>query len=248
MLQIFNALSRAFNDLFQFKVMWIVIWPTIIACTLWLILGTIFWGTFSGWIAEGLTVIGVQDWLASIEPVWISDGMRNILYFILFVPLIVITTLIITAIFSMPALIHLVANRYYPDLKREYGGNIVGNLVNALLATCVFVVIWVITLPLWLAGIGMVVPFVAAAYLNQQLFQYDSLCEHASREEMKSLLATDRKLLWGLGLLTGLIQFIPLLNFFAPVFAALAFIHFELARLANIRSNSNKGTAKNSEF
>lgn len=240
MLQIFNALSRAFSDLFQLKVLWIVIWPVIVSCALWIVLGMIFGDTFSGWIAAGLSAIGVQDWLASIEPTWLSDGIQGVLYFILFVPLIIITTLIITAIFSMPALIHIVASRYYPNLKREYGGSITGNLVNALLATCIFIAIWVITLPLWLVGIGLVIPFVAAAYLNQQLFRYDSLSEHASSEEIKSLLATDRIPLWGLGLFTGLTQFIPLLNFFAPVFAALAFIHFELARLADARSRSSK--------
>ena len=39
----------------------------------------------------------------------------------------------------------------------------------------------------------------------------------------------------GLGLLTGLLQFVPLLNLFAPVLTALAFIHFGLARLADLR-------------
>jgi len=40
---------------------------------------------------------------------------------------------------------------------------------------------------------------------------------------------------WGLGLFTGLLQFVPLLNFFAPVLTGLAFIHFGLSRLADMR-------------
>ena len=111
----------------------------------------------------------------------------------------------------------------------------VGNLLNALLAVGVFIAIWVLTLPLWLIGIGVVVPFVAAAYLNQRLFRFDALAEHASHEEMQALFALHRSSWWGLGLLTGLLQFLPLLNLFAPVLTALAFIHFGLAHLEKLR-------------
>lgn len=240
MIQIFNAFLRAFKDLFRLKVLWIILWPTLAASLLWLFVGVIFWNTFSEWIAEGLLIMGIEDWIAGMQTAWIASAIQIGLYLILFMLLVVITTLIITAIFSMPALIHIVASRYYPDLKYEYGGSVVGNIVNAVIALTVFIAIWVITFPLWLIGIGVAVPFIAAAYLNQQLFRYDALSEHASRQELKTLLSTDRKLLWGLGLLTGSLQFIPLINLIAPVLSALAFIHFELARLSYVRSNPNQ--------
>lgn len=240
MVQILKAFSRAFNDLFQFKVLWIVIWPVLAASMLWLTLGIIFWNTFSDWITEGLLLIGMQNWLESINTEWIATFFQVSLYFILFLLLVVVTTLIITAIFSMPALIRLVASRYYPELKYKHGGNMAGNLINAMIALVVFIIIWIITIPLWIIGIGVVVPFIAAAYLNQQLFRYDALSEHANRQELKILLKTDRKLLWSLGLLTGSLQLIPIVNLFAPVLAALAFIHFELSRLARIRSKQHQ--------
>ena len=43
-----DALARAFRDLFQFQVLWIVVWPILAASLVWLILGVAFWGTFSG--------------------------------------------------------------------------------------------------------------------------------------------------------------------------------------------------------
>jgi uncharacterized protein involved in cysteine biosynthesis len=52
---------------------------------------------------------------------------------------------------------------------------------------------------------------------------------------MRAIFSTHLAALWGLGLLTGLVQFIPFFNLFAPVLAALAFIHFGLARLAALR-------------
>ncbi len=230
-----DALSRAFRDLFQFRILWIVLWPILTAILMWFILGVIFWDIFSSWITSGLTAIGIQSWLEGVEPQWIAHTIQAGAHLILFVPLIFVTALVITALFAMPMLIRLVAERDYPQLERKNGGGIGGSLLNALLAICIFIAIWVLTIPLWLIGVGVITPFVAAAYLNQRLFRYDALAEHASHEEMKALVSANQSSLWGLGLLTGLTQFIPILNLFAPVLSGLAFIHFGLARLANLR-------------
>lgn len=235
---ILHSLSRAFRDLFQFQVLWIVIWPILAASMLWLALGVTFWSTFSGWIASALTAIGIQTWLEGVEPRWIAYGIQAIAHLILFVPLVFITALVITALFAMPALTRMVANRDYPQLERKNGGGLAGSMLNALFALAIFIAIWLVTLPLWLVGAGVVIPFLATAYLNQRLFRYDALAEHASNEEMHSIFSTQRPSLWGLGLLTGLVQFVPLLNLFAPVLTALAFIHFGLARLVELRRSS----------
>lgn len=241
MIPVLDALSRAFRDLFRFQVLWIVIWPILVAALLWFILGVVFWSTFSGWIASGLTAIGIQTWLEDVEPRWIAYGIQGVAHLILFVPLVFITALVITALFAMLALVHLVADRDYPQLERENNGGITGSLLNALLAIGIFIAIWLATIPLWLVGAGVIVPFIAAAYLNQRLFRYDALAEHARREEMGKIFLTCRPSLWGLGLLTGLVQFIPFFNLFAPVLAALAFIHFGLARLAELRHRPGAG-------
>ena len=238
MTPIFDALSRAFRDLFQFKVLWIVVWPMLSAILLWLVLGVTFWETFSGWITSGLNAIGVQTWLEGIEPHWVANGIQALAHLILFVPLVFMTALLITALFAMPALIALVAERYYPQLNRENGGSIVGSLINTAVAIGIFAAIWVLSLPLWLIGAGIVIPFIAATYLNQRLFRYDAIAEHASSEEMRTMIAQYRSSWWGLGFLTGLCQFVPLLNLLAPVLTALAFIHFGLARLAQLRQVS----------
>jgi CysZ protein len=235
MAPILDALSRAFRDLFQLRVMWIVIWPMLAALLLWIVLGVAFWDTFSGWIASGLNAIGMQTWLEGVEPRWVANAIQAVAHLILFVPLVFITALLITALFAMPALIDLVAEQDYPQLKRENGGGMIGSLINSAVAIIVFIAIWALTLPLWLIGAGVVVPFIAAAYLNQRLFRYDAIAEHASREEMQTMISLHRSSWWGLGLLTGLLQFVPLLNLFAPVLTALAFIHFGLARLADLR-------------
>ena len=235
MISILDALARAFRDLFRFKVLWVMIWPILLSGLIWLVLAVIFWTTFSAWIAQGLDMIGIQAWLENLEPAWIASGILVVVHLLLFIPLVLVTALILTSLFAMSTLIRLVAQRDYSQLERKNGGGFMGSILNAFIALGIFIAIWVLTLPTWLIGVGVIVPFVAAAYLNQQLFRYDALSEHASREEMKTLFATHRASLWGLGLITGLLQFIPLLNLFAPVWAALAFIHFGLSRLEYMR-------------
>ncbi len=212
-----------------------MIWPTLAAVLLWLVLGITFWNLFSEWIARISTTIGVQPWLESMESKWVTHGIQYVMQLILLVPLVFVTALVMTALFVMPALIHLVSDRDYPQLKREHGGNSAGSLINVLLGMSIFIAVWLITVPLWLAGAGAIFPLIASAYLNQRLFRYDALAEHATLHEMDAIFSVYRTPLWSLGLLTGLLQFIPFVNVFAPVLAALAFIHFCLARLAELR-------------
>lgn len=231
-----SALARAVRDLFNLRVLWVVVWPLLAASVLWLALAVVFWTPITAWTAAGLERIGIQAWLTGIEPVWLATGLQALLHILVFVPLVYVTALVITALFAMPALIRVVAERDYPDLVRARGGGFVGSVWNAVVAMLVFVGIWIVTLPLWLIGVGVIVPFVAAAWLNQRLFRYDAVAEHASADEMARLFKDERSGWWTLGALTGLLQFVPLLNLLGAVVAALAFIHFGLARLARVRA------------
>ncbi|MBU1395673.1 MAG: EI24 domain-containing protein, partial [Gammaproteobacteria bacterium] len=147
---VLDALARALRDLFNLRVLWVAVWPMLAALLLWLALGVTFWGTFSGWIEQGLGALGIQTWLADLEPRWIANAIQALLHLMLFVPLVMLTALVITALFGMPALIRVVAGRDYPELRRENGGGLIGNLWNAAVAIAVFVVLWLVTLPLWL--------------------------------------------------------------------------------------------------
>jgi CysZ protein len=235
---ILDAMARALRDLLNLRVLWVVLWPMLVAGLLWMVLAVTFWRTFSGWIARGLDALGVQAWLSGLEPLWLANGIQVVLHLLLYVPLVYLTALIITALFGMPALIRVVAERDYPELERANGGSLVGSLWNAAIAMLLFIALWIVTLPLWPFGVGVIVPFIAAAYLNQRLFRYDALAEHASADEMATLFNSEHGGWWGLGLLTGLLQFVPLLNLLGPVFAALAFIHYGLARLQQQRGVS----------
>lgn len=244
MIQIFNAFSLSFRNLFNVKILWILVWPLLVASLFWLIVGVFFWTPSAEWIAEIISFTFMKDWFDESALLKITDGIGSILNVIILVILVIATAMIITALFVMSSLIDFVAKRYYPLLQRKNGGSLVGSLVHVISAIIIFIVLLGISLPFWFVGIGMLMSFLAAAYLNQRLFSYDALSEHASKEELEILLATNKLSLWGLGLLTGLIQFIPVLNLFAPTLTALAFIHFELARLENYRQKSSSNSSQ----
>jgi CysZ protein len=91
-------------------------------------------------------------------------------------------------------------------------------------------------LPLWFfPPLWPVLPILLFAYLNQRVFRYDALAEHATGCEMETLIRRHRRELFLLGVALALFGLIPLLGFLAPVYGGLAFIHYCLARLAQLR-------------
>ena len=78
-------------------------------------------------------------------------------------------------------------------------------------------------------------PALNSAYLNQRLFRYDALSEHATRDEYREIVIRARGRLYLLGLLLSGLYYVPFLNLAAPVVSGLAFTHFCLGELARIR-------------
>ncbi|MBI2223653.1 MAG: EI24 domain-containing protein, partial [Betaproteobacteria bacterium] len=155
---------------------------------------------------------------------------------LLLAPLILITALLIAAVIEMPLIVSFIASRDYPALEKRRGGTVAGSVANATIAVLVFAGLWVVTLPLWFTGLlAPVLPVVLSAYLNQRLFRYDALSDHASTEEYRAILESNRGRMYVLGALLALLYYVPLLNLMVPVLSGLAFAHFGLARLAELR-------------
>ena len=97
--------------------------------------------------------------------------------------------------------------------------------------------LFLLSLPLWIFPLFWpVLPILLFAYLNQRVFRYDALYEHATAWEMETLVRRHRRELFSLGVVVALFGLIPLLGLLAPVYGGLAFIHYCLARLAQLRA------------
>ncbi len=233
---VFAALFAALKTFFHPRMLALVLWPMLLAMGLWVGVAFIFWGNWMAGLTALVQQTGLEQWIAQGFLAVATHYLIATVLVLLLLPAIYVTALLITAIFSMPAMVNHVAEKNYPELARMQGGTVAGSVGNALLAVSVYCLGWIVSLPLWLfSPFALVLPIVLMAYLNQRLFRYDALAEHASREEIDQVVERASGKLYLLGALAGLVQFVPLLNFIAPVYVALAFIHLCLDELQQLR-------------
>ncbi len=237
MQNILDALGRAFKSLLHPKMLVLTLWPMLLSLLFW---GGIFWWFWDAW-ATDLTHLaqgyGVEDHLAQWGFVWVAHWVVSLLLFSMLLPAVYVTSLLFTAIFAMPIMLKFVAARDYPELEQKFGGTLVGSVWAAVVAVSVFLILWVLTLPLWLIPFGpIVVPTMLSAYLNQRLFTYDALTDHASVEEFEQIKERAQGRLFSMGAILGFVHYIPVLNFFTPIYIGLAFIHLSLAELRCLRA------------
>jgi len=234
---ILQAAGRGLRDLFHPRMIWLVVWPIGVSLALWLVLAFFFGDDAVAWLATTLGDSRIGQWVGRWLPVReVAGGLGWVLVIVLLIPLVLGTTSVIIGFASMPAMVEHVAGRSYPELERRRGGTLAGGVWNAVLAIGVFLGVGLLSLPLWLVPpLWPILAAVLMGYLNQRLFRYDALAEHAGADEMRELFARYRRELFGLGVLVSLLSYVPFAGLIVPVAAGLAFIHYCLTRLAATR-------------
>jgi uncharacterized protein involved in cysteine biosynthesis len=147
--------------------------------------------------------------------------------------------LLFIAAFALPRMMTIVAARDYPDLSRQGSAQAAlwGSVWNTLVAGTIFIIGWLASLPLLLVpGALFVLPLLWSAWLNQRAFRFDALAEHALPAEREVLFRRERGNLFGAGLLSALVGYVPVIHLLAPGFAALLFVHLCLAALRELRN------------
>ena len=239
MQEIFNALSKGLKSQLQPKMLLLMLWPMLLALLFW---GGVFWWFWDVWAGQLIQLargMGLEARLVEWGFVWIAQGLVTLLLFSMLLPAVYVTSLLFAAVFAMPLILSFVVARDYPDLEMKRGGTFAGSVWNALFAVLVFLILWIVTLPLWLIPFGvLVVPTLLSAYINRRLFMYDALMDHASAEEFAQIKARDSGRLLSLGAVLGFVHYIPILNFFTPIYIGLAYIHFCLTALQRLREAS----------
>jgi uncharacterized protein involved in cysteine biosynthesis len=235
------ALSRAGRNLFEPRIIAVVLLPMLGSIVLWTVLAWLFWDAWTGGIASAVGSTVVAGWIKSWGATWVISSAAGLLVVIGLLPGIYVTALVITEVIAMPVIVKFVGERYYAGLKREAGGTLPGSILNAAIGISIFIVLWIVTLPLWLTGVGVVLaPVLTSAYLNQRIFRYDALAEHAGRAEFAHIIRASRGDLFLLGIFISLLLYVPVVNLLVPVLSGLAFTHFALGRLEQERNKQIK--------
>jgi hypothetical protein len=228
-----RSLLYALGNLLHPRMLWLMLWPVLVAAGLWGTLAIVFWAQLAAWLA-GLINQWLTTGLFAIQ--WDMQDAAVIaakaLIVIMLVPLIQLTALLILSIFGMPAMVEHVASRNYPALERRKGGNLAGSLWNGVVALCGMAVLFFVSIPFWIfPPLWPLIPVAILGWVNQRVLRYDALAEHASAQELRAIFAAQRGRLYLLGVALALVAYVPLVGFFAPVLFGLGFIHALLAAL-----------------
>lgn len=234
--KVFRALGSAVRSLVHPIILAVMVVPMALSLAVWVAVGWLAWDAWSHLVQAHVVGWMPASWTAKWDLAWLGTVAALMGAAIALAPMVIVTSLLIATLFAMPILLDHVASQSFPALERKRGGTVSGSAWNAVVALGGFLLLWVLTLPLWLIGpLALVLPLLLSANLNQRLFRYDALSEHASAAEMRWIFDQARGRLFLLGLITGLMYFIPPLNLVTPVLSALAFIHLCLCELEELR-------------
>ncbi|MDF3832415.1 EI24 domain-containing protein [Cupriavidus basilensis] len=223
---IFRAFGRALISQLHPRMLMLTVIPFLLATGLWG--GLLLWGwepimttargvletsVLTSWIYGALDWFGLQSLRAVVAPLFVVALM---------IPLVIASMLVFISLFSVPAAVrHL--ERSYPDLVKAKGGNMIGSVFQALGSTVVFLLLALVTLPLWLIPpFFALIPPLLWGWLTYRVMTYDALAEHASPEERKTLMKRHRIPLLAIGVAVGLLGSAPTLVWVSS--AALIFL------------------------
>lgn len=225
-------------------------------------LGFLFWNDaveairlhLQGWawadtLANWLKGLGLGDWLVVLAPALLLFGT---------IPFIVVASLLVVALFMVPALVSLVSERRFPALERKRGGSFMSSLLWSAGSTLAACLALLLSVPLWLVPpLVLILPPLIWGWLSYRVMAFDVLADHASASERRELMHAHRLPLLGMGLLTGYLgalpsvlwasgaMFIAMAPVLVPVaiwvytlvfaFSGLWFAHYALAALEDLR-------------
>ncbi|MFZ6812851.1 EI24 domain-containing protein [Undibacterium sp. Rencai35W] len=235
LLSVGSALGRAFVGQFHPRMLMLTILPLIISILLWG--GLMWWGLQSmiDYIQaalmehDGFRIAG--DFLALLGALALKAVLAPLLAMWLLLPLMIVTTLMCIGVFAMPMISRHVQRRQYPAMEARHGGSLLGSLWHAVSSFLIFIVLWVLALPLlFVPVVNVAVHAVLWGWLTYRVMAYDALAEHADADERIALLRTHRWSLLLIGTITGALGAAPSMMWlggvlavvFLPVMAAVA--------------------------
>lgn len=204
---------------------------------------------FSLLMGLGLLIWGREPlaaWLMTCQPmpILVSWGMLWLVRILVFIAswMLIFTAVycsavLLSSVLVMPWLVAHVAERDYPDVTAEGADSFAAAAANSVIASMLFVLAWVVSLPLWfLPGLALILPLFLMAWYNRRTFAYDALSLHATAAEWRCLKAQESRSFFWLGLIMAGFVYVPFLGLLAPALTALAYIHHGFLSLQRLRA------------
>lgn len=229
------ALMRSLASLRQGRIWLYVLAPALFSLVLWVALA--FWGMglLVNWLMGHPPMTILIGWgLAWLATVLAYTGAWMAIFACAY-----LTTSLLAAVFIMPLMLKQLAETEYRDVAPMGQDSFVSAAVNSVLATILFIVGWLLTLPLWIIpGLSLILPLLLMAWLNRRTFAYDALSMHATDDEWQALHRQQKTPMFMLGLTMALLAHVPIIGLLVPALVALSFVHFGLEALRRTRGGA----------
>lgn len=237
------AFKRALVSQCHPKMLAALLLPFLIALFGAIILLWAFWSPLTTWLnmqaAQWDIVNQVDEWMLAIGLFSIKLYLVPILAVGILLPMSGILGLVIAAVFVMPIVLRHIEKRDYPGLARQGQYSTAVGAWNAVWVGVLFVVGWLVTMPLWLIPpLPLLLPIFWWAFAFTRMLRVDAIIEHATPKERRQIWRHHNRQLWLIGGCLSLLNLFPPAWLVLPVFSALVFAHFSLEALRQSRAHT----------
>lgn len=229
------ALARTLASLKSGKVWLYVLTPALFSLLLGI--GLAVWAL--GAVVEQMLDYPPMTLLAGWGLLWLAHVLAYLGGWMAIFAIAYLSASLLAAIVIMPLLLKHLSAGEYRDVVPMGKDSFVAAAVNSVLASILFVLGWLLSIPLWLIpGFSLILPLLLMGWLNRRTFAYDALSMHATAEEWAALRRQHKAPLFMLGLSMALLAHVPLLGLLVPALAALSFVHYGLEALRRSRGGA----------
>jgi uncharacterized protein involved in cysteine biosynthesis len=225
---VFVSFGRALYSQFHFRMLLLTFFPFIVSVVIW---GVILWLGLNPMIDWIRSIFAENNWFSASSATlnWLGLGALKtvivpLIAMWLLLPLMILTALLLTGTMAMPMIIKHVAGRHYPEVQERKGGTIWRSMWMSVSSFVVFVVMWIVALPLSLIPpLGFIVQPILWGWLTYRVMAFEALAEHADAEELKAIIHRHRWPLLLIGIITGAMGTAPMLMWMGGVLAVVFF-------------------------
>ena len=233
-----SALGKALVTQFHPTMLGAILMPFGVMVLSFVLFLLVAWGPLDTWFLESAHK---WSWFSNITALWgmatVSDWLSGFIAFIALLAISVVIGLSVAAVAVTPIAVNLLGKTDYQDLEKR--GKFIDSrsIFNAVKVGTIFVIGWILTLPLWLIPFASIILSVFwSAYAFSQISKVDAITEHASPAERAYILDKNKKGFWIIGLVCGSLCLIPFMGLVMPVYAILACTHYGLSLLRELRN------------
>ena len=241
MSRVLAAFWRSLSSQLHPRMMGLLVLPFAATLVFWIAAWIWLWDPLNAWLRSLMygrdSLPMISGWLNMVGLQRVGTLASALVALMLLAPLMFVLAMVLVSVAATPVVMRHLSRRHYSDVAVAGGWSMVRGIGVALGALAVFMLGYLVTLPFWLIPFaGFLVPWFWWSWLTARMLRFDSLSEHASAAERDLLIDRHGRSYLALGMMVTLLNYVPPLFLVTPVLSSLAFGHFSLAALRELRA------------